>query len=214
MNERRVRFDHPRMTDAELRIARDRLGVSGDWLAGRLGVDSRSYRRWEEGRYQVPPGVADQVAALLEEADKQVDADLTDLAGNSAPILYTYRDDRDYYEANPDGTYCSGWHRAIAGRVQEHIAHLVIAYYSRPPHLGAELTGQLLDVMNGVYIDAAARSAPKAFLTGEVEDCLDDVSASAAYPALLEAVRSWSEPQCAAILADFDRRRANGRGQR
>ena len=51
------------MTAAEFRIAREMLGVSGEWLAGRLGVADRQVRRWEAGNSPVPDGVAGELSA-------------------------------------------------------------------------------------------------------------------------------------------------------
>lgn len=207
MNDRAMRPDQPRMTDAEFRIARHTLGVGQDWLAEHLKVTVRTLRNWEDGRYQIPPGIADEIHALLAYAEKVADGLAADIAGIDLPTIYTYRDDRDYYEAHPDGPYCAGWHRSVVARVAAANPRVVVAYYSRLPHLEAEHAQQLADVLADVYIDAAARSDPKAFLIAEIEDCLDDATGETAYPELLAAAQAWTGPEAAAVLASLDRRR-------
>ena len=49
------------MTAAELRIIRERLGVTGDWLAARLGVIPRTVRRWEAGTRDTTGALRDQL---------------------------------------------------------------------------------------------------------------------------------------------------------
>jgi hypothetical protein len=210
---RAARFDYYAMTDAELRITRDTLGVTGDWLAKRLKVDPRTYRRWELGQFPIPPGVADEVEGLLAEAEKIAAAEAGRLVHVDLPTLYTYRSDDDYRQGEPDGRHCAGWHRAIAGRIKAAVPQLVIAYYSALPDLDPDHAEQLMDVMNGVAIDAAARQAPLEFLISEIEDCLDDTTGKTAYPGLLAAARTWTSSEAAALLTRIDARRAHAKVQ-
>src|SRR5690606_34223992 len=53
-----------RMTAAELKVARESLGLSGDWLATYLGVNSRTVREWEQGRRPVPDWVRLEIESL------------------------------------------------------------------------------------------------------------------------------------------------------
>ena len=74
--------------------------------------------------------------------------------------------------------------------------------------LEPDLVHQLLDVMNMAAIDAAAWEDPRAFLLGEIEDCLDDATGKPAYPELLAAAHAWSPAQAAALVDALVRLRA------
>lgn len=67
---------------------------------------------------------------------------------------------------------------------------------------------QFLDVMNGALIDAPAWEDPRAFLLGEIEDCLDDATDKPAYPELLAAAQAWTPAQAAALVDALVRLRA------
>lgn len=53
------------MTPAELRTARERLGLSQLEVAQALGVDLRSYGRWERGERGVPPLLSPGAAVMV-----------------------------------------------------------------------------------------------------------------------------------------------------
>ena len=57
------------MTSAELREARQAMGLSQAAMSKRLGVSLRMYRYWEAGRWPVPETVALAVKYLLHEQD-------------------------------------------------------------------------------------------------------------------------------------------------
>ena len=52
------------MTADELRTARERLGLSQKEVAQALGVDLRSYRRWELEERAVPPLLSEPAAEM------------------------------------------------------------------------------------------------------------------------------------------------------
>ncbi|WP_169925903.1 helix-turn-helix domain-containing protein [Serinibacter salmoneus] len=76
-----------RMTGAELRARRHRLGVQGPWMADRLGVRQDTYRRWESGRDPIPVRVRDEVAAVEDITDQWVETvrEWIEDTGQSAP---------------------------------------------------------------------------------------------------------------------------------
>lgn len=53
------------MTSAELRVAREVLGLSQQEVATELGVDLRSYRRWELGERGVPPLLSQRAGLMV-----------------------------------------------------------------------------------------------------------------------------------------------------
>ena len=57
------------MTAAELRDARQALGLTQAKMAARLGVSHRMYKYWEAGRWPVPETVSLSVKYLLHEQD-------------------------------------------------------------------------------------------------------------------------------------------------
>lgn len=57
------------MTAAELREARQVLGLTQAKMAARLGVSHRMYKYWEGGKWPVPETVSLAVKYLLHEQD-------------------------------------------------------------------------------------------------------------------------------------------------
>ena len=125
--------DSAAMTAAEFRIARDRLGVSGEWLAGELGVTLRTIRRWENGTAAIPAGAASDMAQILDAtadfinaiADELLQAE-PDEAGNRWVLAYA--SEEMYALAHPGSPWPSGWHRAAMGRVAELVPGVRIHY--------------------------------------------------------------------------------------
>jgi hypothetical protein len=103
------------MTAAELRCAREGLGLSTDALAELLDTAGRTVRRWESGTYLVPDGVRDFLARFREE----VDAHAAHIAEESAGYLtvVTYRSDAAYAADYPDSEMTARWHRQMIARV-------------------------------------------------------------------------------------------------
>lgn len=123
--------EHPHgMTPAELKVAREFLGLTGDWLAGHLGVPPRTYRRWEEGTRGIPDAVRLAVAALEAEAADHVTRGIGALAALPDPGVLTYRSDTEYHTAHPEITFPASWHRAVVARIAQEVAALQIAYAS------------------------------------------------------------------------------------
>lgn len=117
-----------RMTDAELRVVREHLGVSGEWLAAHLGVQGRTMRRWEAGSHPIPDGAREEIEHLEEQTAETIDRAVEQLLDVPDPTIATYRTDVDYRTAEPDGGWSAGWHRAVVARVAERVPGLAIVY--------------------------------------------------------------------------------------
>lgn len=121
-----------RMSDAEFRVLRESLGLTGDWLAGHLGVNPRTVRHWEQGKYEVPIGVGRSLRALEKEtADlaKETAAELLEEYKTSPeePAVVVYRSDEDYLASGPEPVRTAAWHRAMVARVAQQ-APVTITY--------------------------------------------------------------------------------------
>jgi transcriptional regulator with XRE-family HTH domain len=195
------------ITAPELKTTREHLGLSDARLAAHLGTSSRTVRNWEEGKYPIPDGVTGQIAALEESTDAFIAEQIKTIANEAAPTFETYRSDAECPASVP---YGAAWHRAAAARIARAVPGCALTYAPdepRLPDLDDTAWLQLADVLQGTYIDDAVRQDPRAFLTGEIEDCLDDLTDKCAYPELLAEARLWTRGQATAVLAAYDRKR-------
>lgn len=124
------------MTAAEFRIAREMLGVSGEWLASRLGVTERQVRRWEAGTSPVPDGVAGEVGDLLDEQVAFVESIVSELRetgpdGAGQTWVTTYPSDAAYEAEHPGTPWPSGWHRTAMGLVADELDFVRVTYVGR-----------------------------------------------------------------------------------
>lgn len=118
MDLREEAADESPATPAEVTLTREYLGMTGDDLAARLGVNPRTVRSWEHGRDSVSGRVTVMLAQLRHEADAQVAAQVAQHAGQDAPELVTYR------AKSPDAAvlprrvqrHGTGWHRMVTAR--------------------------------------------------------------------------------------------------
>lgn len=117
-----------RMTAAEFRTVREWLAVTGDWLAGHLGVNPRTIRSWEQGRDPIPDGVRLDLEALEDRAAEQVDAAIAALGDADDPVLLVYRDDAEALAAHPDAAWPASWYRRIAARAAHGMPGVAIVY--------------------------------------------------------------------------------------
>lgn len=120
------------ITAAELQATREALGLTGDWLAGHLGVSPRTVRHWEQGKYAVPAGVCDDMHKLEGEARREFKA-LSDqseegIGRRQSVRLTVYRTTDEYHAAVPGATMPASWHRAIAYRVREYLPTVGLRY--------------------------------------------------------------------------------------
>lgn len=120
--------DNERMADAEFRIAREFLGLTGDWLAAHLGVNARTVRSWEQGRYPIPDGVRLEIEDLGRRTGEFIGAIVEQLLDVPDPAVLTYRSDEQYREHHPEQPWPAAWHRAVIARVALEVPGLSITY--------------------------------------------------------------------------------------
>lgn len=119
-----------RMTAAELKVTRESLGLSGDWLATHLGVNSRTVREWEQGRRPVPDWVRLEVEDLEQFTAELVGDVVERLMGVDEPEIVTYRSDDEYHTICQGVSFPASWHRAACARVAKEVPALSIVYAS------------------------------------------------------------------------------------
>lgn len=127
--------DDERMTDAEFRVVREYLGLTGDWLATHLGVTARTVRHWEHGKYPIPDGVRLAVEDLEERTAQFVAAVVKELLDVPDPVVVVFRTDAEYHRAHPEIEFPASWHRAVVARVAQEVPGLGIAYLPPPADL-------------------------------------------------------------------------------
>lgn len=108
------------LTAAEVRAIREGLGVTADWLADHLGVQTRTVQRWEAGANQVKPFAVDAVLMLESQATEQVAEHVEALRGSRLPPVLAI-EDTEHGEDWPHG-----WQRMIAFRVRQQVPGLRI----------------------------------------------------------------------------------------
>lgn len=123
--------DDERMTPAELRVVREYLGLSPEWLASHLAVSARTVRHWEAGKYAIPDGVRLAVEELEETTGRYVGAVVDQLMDLPDPAVVTYRTDDEYRAADPDSPFPASWHRAAVARVAQEVTGLSIVFPDR-----------------------------------------------------------------------------------
>lgn len=117
------------MTPADLKIRREALGLSGEQLAARCNVQSRSLRRWEAGFTPVPDFVEDVLLEIEVFTDRLVEqnvaaasAQLADSADDAIDIA-TFATDEDMWAAHPDWEPMpASWFRMVCWRVSEELS--------------------------------------------------------------------------------------------
>jgi hypothetical protein len=117
-----------RMTDAEFKVVREFLGLSGDWLAAHLGVSGRTVRHWEQGKYPIPDGVRLAMEDLEARTGEFISGVIQKLMDLPDPGVITYRTDAEYHAAHPEVPFPASWHRAVIARVAQEVPALAIAY--------------------------------------------------------------------------------------
>jgi hypothetical protein len=122
--------DDERMTDAEFKTVREFLGLTGDWLAAHLGVDPRTVRHWEAGKYPIPDGVRQEIERLEEVTASFIGNVVDALMDMPDPGVIVYRNDAEYHAAHPEIEFPASWHRAVVARVAQEVPALRIAYTS------------------------------------------------------------------------------------
>lgn len=117
-----------RMTDAEFKVVREYLGLTGDWLAQHLDVSPRTVRHWEQGKYAIPDGVRLEMEDLERRTGEIVSSSIEQLMDVPDPGVVTYRTDEEYHAAHPDVPFPASWHRAVIARIAQEVPALAISY--------------------------------------------------------------------------------------
>lgn len=120
--------EHERMTDAGFKVAREYLGLTGDWLASHLGVTPRTVRYWEQGKYPIPDSVRLEIEDLETRTGEFVSGIVEKLMDIPEPGVITYRNDDEYHAAHPEVPFPASWHRAVIARVAQEVPALSIVY--------------------------------------------------------------------------------------
>lgn len=116
------------MTPADLKIRREALGLSGEQLAARCGIQSRSVRRWEAGFTPVPDFVEDVLLEIEVFTDRLVAGSIAEATAQFAASpddvieIQTYATDGDMWAAHPDWEPMpASWFRMVCWRVSEEL---------------------------------------------------------------------------------------------
>lgn len=117
-----------RMTDAEFKVVRESLGLTGDWLAAHLGVNPRTVRDWEQGRSRVPDGVRLEMERLEDYTGRCIGAYVDALMDLPDPGVYVYRTDEQMRAADLEFDMPATWHRAVIARVALEVPALRIVF--------------------------------------------------------------------------------------
>lgn len=117
--------DDERMTDAELKVVREFLGLSLAWLADHLAVSLRTVQHWEQGKYAIPDGVRLAIEHLEKVAADQVTAAVEMLNDVPDPGMAIPRTAAD---CPPECPWPPSWHRAVAARIAQEVPGLPIVY--------------------------------------------------------------------------------------
>ena len=121
-----------RMTSAEFRVAREFLGLTGEWLADHLGVSSCTVRAWEQGKYPIPDGIRIELERLEKRTGAFIGAIVAKLIDDADAQVVVYRSDAEYHAAYPEIPYPAAWHRAVVARVALEVPGLAITYPDAP----------------------------------------------------------------------------------
>jgi transcriptional regulator with XRE-family HTH domain len=117
----------------ELRVVREYLGLTGDWLAQHLGVNPRTVRAWEQGKHPIPDGVRLEIERLEQQTADFVGAVVAQLLDLPDPTVVTYRSDAAYHAVHPEIPFPASWHRAVLARIALEVPALAIVYSDAVP---------------------------------------------------------------------------------
>lgn len=99
------------MTAAELLCAREYLGLPKLWLADHVGVDPKTWWRYEAGRTPVPAHVETKIKALQDNTARMVSA--LAIKTKQGDTLLTHEHN------TTDSEYPASWHRMVVARAAE-----------------------------------------------------------------------------------------------
>lgn len=114
--------DTPRMDPGELQAVREYLGLTGDALAGMLGVNPVTVRRWESGRDPIPHRVPQEVAEIASQTSDAVDELAELLRAADEPRTVVFRTDDDLHAHRPDMAHLTArWWRHVVVRACQQV---------------------------------------------------------------------------------------------
>lgn len=152
------------LTGTEARLLREHLGLSQDWLARAVGVERRSFTRWEKRSTPIKQDVADLLLALSNEASQIVFTISEDYKeGVRTKPLRVWESEESFQEEN-NFRYTAEWHRAICRRILSKLAEtdrtgLVRVEYADSPNGAkdpASYSGRRIDARDAISEAAAA----------------------------------------------------------
>lgn len=120
------------MTGSELKIIRESLGLSAEWMADMSGVSLRSYRYWEASDSIVKQDVADSINKLDTGVDSAVTAalDIVSSANLERVVLIRYKSEDDLWLFRKDMNGMPlAIHNAILQRLRKMILNAGIACF-------------------------------------------------------------------------------------
>lgn len=123
-----------RMTAAEFKVVRERLGLPAQWVASALGVYEKTVSRWETGER----GVSAEAEKLLDDIHRDTNRlvmsqiRMLDDGSKEPTLLITYRLDSDMpaMYSHEGKQLPASWHRAMTGRVALHADGPVVFAYA------------------------------------------------------------------------------------
>lgn len=107
------------LSAAEVRTLREGLGVTADWLADHLDVQTRTVQRWESGANAIKQFAVDALLMLESQAADQVAEHVNAMAGSQLPPVLAIED-------TGHADWPAGWQRMIAFRVRQAVPGLRI----------------------------------------------------------------------------------------
>ena len=108
------------LTAAEVRAIREGLGVTAEWLADHLDIQTRTVQRWESGANAIKPLAVEALLVLEQQAADQV-AEHVEAYAKRPGLPSVLAIDDQGRDAWP-----SGWQRMIAFRVRQQVPGLRI----------------------------------------------------------------------------------------
>lgn len=120
-------MDDQRMMGGELQTVREYLGLTGDALAGILGVQPRTLRAWERGRDPIPYRLREEVEAVEAATARAVGEVVAALRDARDPVVVVYRTDEELHAARPGTEHLTArWWRHVVARAAHEVPGVVI----------------------------------------------------------------------------------------
>lgn len=120
------------MTSAELRVVRERLGLSNEDLATLLNVKVELVSSWESGTVEIPVPILLAMERQEVVAANEVTRLINELNDARDVGVVTFRTDEDFRLAMPHiSNYPATWHRSIVARACQEVVELRVEFWDR-----------------------------------------------------------------------------------